>query len=558
MTVTPMNRHTRRGAGAIAALSLFLVLSSCAAPAPQESGGTSQPAGEATFVWVVPGLSSTTDPVEGGPLPRVIGPERGSLLVQYDLENIAGKGCEALAPIDSLRGDLAETWETSEDGKTLTFHLRKGVKSSFGNEMTAEDVKWSLDRSVALSSTSQRFLSVTTLWRKTDPVTIVDDYTVEIHMDVPGALDVAHFTMFSWMIFDSTEAKKHATPDDEWAATWLQANSADFGPWSFTEASWQSTQQLSMVRNPNYHAPHEYGNVERLVIKAVPEGSSRAQLVTTGEAQLATDLSAQDVTHIKDAKSAQVLGCLSANRDTLVLNQNYEPLKDERVRKALSMALDRSQLNQGAYLGLASEATDGLSSAYDFPRPTADADRIQYDPAAAKALLAEAGYGDGFDLEVSYSQSRPGPQATQLALNIQAQLKEVGVRVTLKEVPSSTQFSTAFSEGQYEAVVYQEPPAIADSQYSATLYNASTSPQNTFGYSNPEYDRLSEQLRTTSPGPERSALETELAALTVQTTPVIYLLDTRPQFTLAQTVDLSTIRQQPGNRLELWRATVKG
>lgn len=565
MSLTSVKRRTLRGAGVAAAIAAALVLSSCggdtgqgSTPQGSTTGGDDAPAAGASFVWVVPGLPSTTDPVEGGPLPRVIGPERGSLLVQYDLADVAGMGCDALAPIDALRGDLAESWEISEDGTTITFKLREGVTSSFGNQLTAEDVKWSLERSVALSSTSQRFLALTTMWREQDPITIVDDHTVEIHVDTPGSLDVANLTMFSWMIFDSTEAKKHATPDDEWAAEWLQKNSADFGPWAFTEADWQSTQQLSMTRNPNYWAADEYGNVDRLVIKAVPEGSSRAQLVTTGEAQLATDLSAQDVTHIQDAASAQVLNCLSANRDTLVLNQGYEPLADERVRQALSLALDRGQLNQGAYLGLANEPTDGLSQAYDFPRPTDEADRIRYDVDAAKALLAEAGYPDGFQLEVTYSQSRPGPQATQLALNIQSQLGELGIAVTLKEVPSSTQFNSAFLDGQYQAVVYQEPPAIADPQYSATLYNASTSPQNTFGFDDPEYDDLSLRLLETNPGPERDELATQIAALTVRTTPVVYLVDTNTQFVLSTTVDTATIRQQPGNRLELWRAEVDG
>ncbi|MBX3310381.1 MAG: hypothetical protein KF739_08110 [Cryobacterium sp.] len=505
------------------------------------------------FVWVVPALPASADPATGGPLPRVIGPERAGLPVAYDLAKVSGAGCEQLAPISDLAPDLVESWEFNSDRTELTLTLRKGVKSAAGNELTSDDFVWSLERSVAESPTAKRFLQTTTLWRANDPVEAINEHEVVIHIATPGALDVAHFTMFSWLIFDSTEAKTHATAEDPWAKDWLSSNSANFGPWTFTSEDWDPSQKLVLHRNPNYYAPEQFGNIGRLIIQAVPDGSTRSQLASTGKVGLATDLAPQDLKHLDGVDDVQVLNCASANRDTLILNQAFEPFADVRVRQAVSMAIDRVDLNQAAYLGLADPSTDGLSQAYSFPTP---ATRLTYDVAGAKKLMAEAGYADGFAITITYSPSRPGPQAEQIALNLQKQLAAININVELKQVATGTQFSSDFQDGNYQAMVYQEPPAIADPQYSAALYNYCDSFQNTFGYCNEKYDDLTDKIRTTSAGPERDKLVSQLSSVSAETIPVVYLLDTRAQYALNGAVDLSTVRQQPGNRLELWRVVM--
>lgn len=543
-----LKRSAVTSAGVVALLSLVLV--ACGSPSaptvgptPSATGSSSEPETLVDFIWAAAGLPATTDPHDGGPLPGVLGAERGSKPIAYDVENVAGHGCEALAPITALKGDLLESWQLSADGSTLTLRIRQGVLSSFGNELTSADFEWSFNRGMELSPAIKRLLETITFWDTANPFTVVDSHTIDIHIGTPGALDVVAFTMFSWTIFDSVEAVKHVTADDPWAKEWLGKNSADFGPWMFTEDDWESGAQITMERNPNYYAPDQLGNIGRLIMRVIPDASTRAQLVSRGEADYADRLTSGDYKQL-EASGAQVLNCVSSDRDTLVLNFADERLADVKVRQAISLAIDRGEVNQAAYTGLASPSTDGLSQVYDFEAASPD-DRIQYDVDRAKALLAEAGYPDGFDLELTLSPTRPGPQAEQIGINLQSQLAKVGIKLSIKLIPSATQFQTAFLEGQYQAIVYQEPPAIADPAYAAGLYNLCNGFQNSFGYCNEEYDELQARILATSPGAERSDYMRQLSALVVETQPVIYLLDTGQPRAFSASVDTATYRHLP-------------
>src|SRR5690606_27301179 len=146
-------------------------------------------------------------------------------------------------------------------------------------------------------------------------------------------------------------------------------------------------------------------------------------------------------------------------------------------------------------------------------------------PEAARQLLAEAGYPDGFSAELALSPGRPGPQAEQIAINIQSQLADVGIDLDINVVASPPEFQTMFLEGQYQSVIYQEPPAIPDPAYSAQLYNVCGGYQNSFGYCNEEYDELRSTIQDTDPGAAREELVGDLSELIMETMPVVYLLD---------------------------------
>jgi peptide/nickel transport system substrate-binding protein len=108
---------------------------------------------------------------------------------------------------------------------------------------------------------------------------------------------------------------------------------------------------------------------------------------------------------------------------------------------------------------------------------------------------------------------------------MQSMLGKIGIKVTLEQVASGTEFSDRFLKGHYDAIVWQEPPLIADPYFSAAIYNMSGSFQNSFGFNSPEYDQLVRDVATTAPGPDRDAKMSELAGLGVTAYPVIYLVD---------------------------------
>ncbi len=487
-------------------------------PLPDEAAIRANAPASATFVYAVPSVTTTLDyqPYEGD-ANRFVDIPLESKLILYDPTKLAGQGCEQLASLTDLKGDLATEWSYSGDRKTITFKLRD-AKSEYGNTLTAEDVKWSIERTMALSPIAKfNYFSIAD-YKKEGAVTVVDDRTVQINVNSPTALDVVENLVFFAIIYDSTEAKKHATEADPWAVDWLKTHTANFGPWKI--ADFQPGQQVTYEPNPNYYG--ERGNITKFILRAVPDASTRRQLLEAGSVDWAARLSLNDYKSLQNAAGVTVRMCQSPNRDNLVLNLKNDILKNDQVRAAISMAIDRQAIVDGAYLGFGKPAVTGLSSYYSYPTPDAT---YTYDVEKAKATLAAAGYPNGFELKLLYSPSRPGPMAQQSAILMQSMLGKIGIKVTLEQVASGTEFSDRFLKGHYDAIVWQEPPLIADPYFSAAIYNMSGSFQNSFGFNSPEYDQLVRDVATTAPGPDRDAKMSELAGLGVTAYPVIYLVD---------------------------------
>jgi peptide/nickel transport system substrate-binding protein len=493
------------------------------------------------FVYAAPALPDTTDPALDGALPAPLTKERSITAVLFEGVSVEAGACKGMSNVSQLSPSLFESWSQSDDGKVVTLTLREGVLSSAGNEFTSADFVWSIERTLALVSSANFLTKVISVWADS-PVTVVDDHTVELHVDDPGSLDVALFTQFRWAILDSTVGKAEATKEDPWAVEFFSSNSADFGPWQFTSADWQPGEELVMHRNPNYFDQESLGNIGRLIMRVIPEGSTRAQLLRTGEVDFASQLAPSEYASLRTDASVQVFECDGADRDGLFLNQSDERFADLKVRQAISYAIDREELVQAAYDGAALPATDGLNQSYGFPEPES---RFEFDPEKAKALLAEAGYPDGFATEIAYGIDRPGPQAEQEAINIASQLAKVGIEASLRVIASPAEFQSAYLDGTYQMMIQTEPPAIPDASYASGLYSSCGGFQNSYGYCNERYDELTSEIRRTAPGPERDQLMAEISSLIVETIPVVYLVDSRVPRAFAGNIDLSTYNHQP-------------
>lgn len=503
----------------VAIAGIALTVLGVGGPAHGAVRGESAPK-SATFVYAVPSVTTTLDyaPYQGD-ANRFVDIPLESKLILYDPSKLKGKGCYQLASVSDIKGDLATSWSYSKDRKTITLKLRS-ARSQYGNLLTADDVKWSINRSMAISPIAAFNYFTITHYRKTDPVTVVNPHTVQLHVDSPTALDLIENTVFFAIIYDSTEALKHATPSDPWATAWLQTHTDTFGPWEASD--FQPGQQVTYVPNPYYYGKSTRGNITKFIIRQVPDAATRVQLLQAGEVDWAARLSFNDYLTLNRTHGVTVKKCLSPNRDDLVLNLHNPILAKTQVRQAISMALDRRAITKGAYLGFGMPARSGLSQWYSYPKPTST---YSYDPQQAKQLLAQAGYPNGFDLNMLYSPTRPGPVAEQSAILIQNMLGAIGIRVHLTEDASGTSFSSKFLAGSFDAIVWQEPPLIADPYFSASIYNISNSFQNHFGFNDPSYDKFVLSVGTTPPGKKRASLMAQLAGLGVTDYPVIYLTD---------------------------------
>lgn len=532
-------KRLRRGIVPVLATSVVLALSACVSD-------NSEPRSESdhTFTYTAVGAPGSLDiwTTYEGETSRVNAFEWGSTLVEYD---DTADGCDQLAPSDTLRGNLAESWEYSEDGKQLLITLRDGVESAAGNTLSAEDVVWTLNRS-AKQSTIVDFLLHSVAQFEDKPFRAEDEHTVAVDLVRPTAMDMAIFTWPQLAILDTTEVRKHADADDPLANEWLATHVANFGPWQLE--SFDPGNEVVYTPNPNFWNTEDRGNIDELVYRSVPDAATRLQLLESGAVDYAEKLDFDQYQQVDSSDTTTLENCASPNRDTLQLNQAFEPFADVRVRQAISEAIDREALVEGVYNGLADPAQTGISSVYW--QPGGDAERFTFDPDHAKQLLAEAGYSD-LSFELMASPSRPGAHAQSLAVQIQSMLKKIGVTVTIRMVPGATEFSDDFFASKFDAVIYTEPPAVGDPFYSANLYNTSESFQNTFGYHNAEYDDLAKQIQVTEPGAERDALIGEISDLMVETMPQVYLTNSR--YLHAFSDQINGFENNPGGSLLIYR-----
>lgn len=527
--MTKQRRTLRTRVTVTLVAGLVLGLTACGG---SNYGGDSG-SGDSTFVYAAAAAPGQLDiwTTYEGESSRINGFEWGSTLVEYDGSDADTDPCDVLVPSSSLRGNLAESWEYSADKSQLLITLREGVKSADGNVLTSEDVVWSFTRAMK-QSTIVEFLAVSVAqFDPKQPFEVVDERTVAANVVTPTALDMAVFTWPQFNVLDSTEVKKHATDSDPWANEWLQSNIATFGPWQLD--SFTPSQEVVYTRNPNFWND-DIGNIERLIVKAVPDASTRLQLLESGSVDYAEKLAFDQYAQVSDSDTAKLIDCASPNRDTLMLNQQVEAFADPNVRQAISFAMDREALTSGVYKGFARPATTGVSDVYW--EPGDDVPTFGYDTAEAERLLSEAGVDD-LSFAIMASPTRPGGYAQSLAIQIQSMLEEVGVETEIDMVPGATEFSDKFFASEYDAIIYTEPPAVGDPFYSLNLYNSTESFQNTFGYDDPEYDTLTEQIQVTEPGPDRDQLLAEVSTVVAETTPQVYLTDTRWLHALNQSVE---------------------
>lgn len=499
-----------RGA-VVAGAALGLVLSGCG------SGGGS--GGDAGGVrQAVMAVQSLPDNLTifpyGGNASQTVLSGLGSQLAGY-----REQGCDSSVP-GPVVGKLAESITVDEARTALTVKLRP-LKSQAGNTLSAEDVRWSF---VEYGFTIQPVLKKTfgtSGFDVDDLVTVVDERTVRLKLKAWNSYSDEMLQNPLAYVYDSAEAKKHASADDPVAQKWLFTHLADYSGWRLEEFT--PGQSLSLTADHDWGGPER--SVDRLVVRAVPDNATRQQLVTSGQAQVASGFQFDQYKSMADA-GVQVKSCRGLNMDNLMFSTKKAPLDDKRVRQAISMAIDRDKLVAGAYFGYATVAKSSLN--VDFGGGT-HGRTYTHDPAAAKQLLAEAGYPNGFDLTLTYSPTRPGPVAERSSILLQSMLKDVGINVSMRKITSPTEMSDImYISHSYQAALYGEPVAIADPAYLSWIkFGASPNNSGTFWTSAQMNALLSQlgQIPDEQTG-ERRALLARIAAIGDSEAPLIQLVET--------------------------------
>ena len=375
---------------------------------------------------------------------------------------------------------LAESWTVSPDGKEYVFTLKKGVKSFYGNELNADDVVFGWRKSLEQKRTG-RFISEAS---RIASVTAVSRYEVKYTLSEPNNLFVRALTHYTPMIIDSTEAKKHALPDDPYATKWLGENTAGYGAYHMAQN--RAGEGAVFVANPNY-----FGGklaIQRVLYREVPSGASRMSLLQAGQAQIAEELSQSQIKALQSDKRVKIGAHIGTGSATVRMNPKIKPFDDIRLRQAIIYATDFDALNLGVFEGLGERsrsilppAVPGYTKAYAY----------EHDLARAKKLLAEAGYPNGIDLTLEYTAAFWWEEP--LVLQLRSQLEKAGIRVTPSKLPN-TVFAARGAIGKRDLAfaTHLTNIFVLDPGYALFLSAHTRGSSNRNDYGSLEFDKLIE------------------------------------------------------------------
>lgn len=334
---------------------------------------------------------------------------------------------EGLLEIDPDTGDfvgaLAETWEHSDDYMTWTFHLRKGVKfASSGKEMTSADVVATFDRLLDKENPGRYYQNVEFL----DTVTAPDDYTVQMTLGHAYGPVEDTLTQACTYIMNKDYLEKYG--DD----IGFDPETID-GTGPYKLVSWSVDEEADMVANENWWRG-EVGT-KNLIYKIIPEASSRAMAIETGEVDIMDRPGVDDVARLEQTDGLVVFNKPGYGIHGFQYNcSEGHVTADTKVRQAIMYAIDKETICQALYGSIGETATHGPLAPQYFGY--VDLGVQPYDVEKAKALLAEAGYPDGFDLSVmTYNGYNKG---VELAETIKEYLSKVGINVTIDSVDGAT------------------------------------------------------------------------------------------------------------------------
>ena len=437
----------------------------------------------------------------------------------------------------ALEGRLAEKWEIAPDGKRVTFTLRQGVKSNWGNMLTAEDVRYSWERrfnSKGNGGFMTRMLGVT------DPaqIKVESPQVVSFDLPTPTPLILKLHCNLSAPIYDQTKMKQAATADDPWANNFLKNSSAGFGPYQMAEIV--RGQQAVFRARDDYYGPKPF--FDTVVMREVPSSASRLSLLQGGAVDIAQFLAPREYLSLKSSPVAAFDAVASSYALWFELNAKMPPFDNVQVRQAMNYLLPREQIIKTVYYGLASKQTACIPEGY----PMVDPGFFDYDENLDKAkdLLKQAGLASGFKTTISYDAGNPVQEP--IALIFQTSLRRVGVEAVLDKLPAGV-FYENVSRRQKPIIFYLDSPWTPDPGYSTGLYFLSKSFVNYSNYVNPDVDRLIQDGMQTSDDHRRRDIYTQVQKIVMSEAPWGFLV--YPKYAMGRKKNLKGLTYYTSNNL---------
>lgn len=403
---------------------------------------------------------------------------------------------EGLVRIDrngKIQPLLAKSWDISSDGLTYTFHLQAGVTFHDGTTFNSSDVKFAFDRARGPASTNAQKQIFTPI----DTIETPDPATVVIKLKETSG-NFLYYLGWGDAVIVAPESADTDT-----------AHPIGTGPFKFK--SWTRGDRVELVKNPDYWQKDRV-RLDSVTFRFIGDAQAQVAALKAGDVDAIPNMSAPELfaEFQKDPRFTAIAG--NTEGETVAgMNNARKPFDDPRVRRALMHAVDRKALIEGAYSGFGQPIGSFFSP--NHPAFVDMTNVIPYDPAKAKALLAEAGYGNGLSITIKTPQMAYASRSAEL---LSAMFAEVGVE--LKIVPTefpAKWIEEVFKNKDYDMTIVSHTEPLDIDIFARDNYY--------FNYKNDRFKALMADISRTTDEKARFAKYAEAQKILAEDVPALFL-----------------------------------
>lgn len=489
---------------------------------PAESGGNAPASGEAKDIELIIAMEQEPAGFDPNKVPA------------FSSVRLFGLTYSSLTRMDenfNVVGNLAEKWTFSEDGKTLTFNLRQGVKFHNGREMTSDDVKFTYERILdpdtgALSKSS--FASV-------ESIEAPDKYTVTFKFKTADTAFLANASSSNAAIV----AKEVANLNKEIVGT---------GPFMIDKI--EPGQAIYLKKNPDYYEK-DLPKVDKIQFRVMKDEAERLAALRAGRIHL-SQVTQDSAKLLESAKDIKIEGYQSLDYGYIGVNVAKKPFDDIRVRQAIALAIDRQEIVSSVWEGQA-VATGPISPANKaFAIDVNELPSYKKDAEKAKQLLADAGYPDGFSTVIQTMASYPDMVGS--AQVVQQQLKAIGITAEIQKMEDAA-YIDLWKSKQMDMMVGRNGSGTNPDRSMRFFFHTDGS-ANVWNWSNPDYDKIVETALQTPDLEKRKELYTEAQKLVINEAPNVFLTSHKTFYAVNSAVVQDFVPTAAGESIALMKTSV--
>ncbi len=422
-------------------------------------------------------------------------------LISHEMKS--GPGGVPYYDRDKFKPELAEDMNVGD--MSVTFKLKKNAKFHDGAPVTARDVKWSLDRAVSVGGFPTFQMSAGSL-TKPEQFVIVDDNTVRVDFAKKDRLTIPDLAVIVPCVVNSELVKKNASEKDPWGLEYTKQQTAGSGAYKVTK--WTAGTEVIMERNDDW-VGGPMPKIKRVIWRMVPQAGNRRALLERGDADISYELPYKDFQELKSAGKLDIVSLPFSNGIQYIgMNVTKPPFDNPKVRQAVAYAIPYQKIMDAVLFGLANPmfgAPPAKTTEVAWPQPT----KFFTDIDKAKALLAEAGYPNGFETTLSFDLNFAGVNEP-LCVLVQESLGQIGIRTTINKVPGAN-WRTELNKKEMPLYTNVFSGWLDYPEYFFYwCYHGNNSVFNTMSYKSPEMDRLIDGARTAAASGDMPTYDTDV------------------------------------------------